>query len=61
MRIESYISYWKDGFLTYNPEKIRSILFEHFPAAIFDKKITVGFISKIFFKLLKKKAWTRLK
>lgn len=37
MRIESYISYWEEGFLTFNPEKIREELFEQFPKAVFEK------------------------
>lgn len=37
MRIECEIGYWDDGFLTFNPDKIRELLFEHFPEAIFDK------------------------
>lgn len=37
MRIESEIDYWDDGFLTFNPDKIRDIFFENFPEAIFNK------------------------
>ena len=37
MKIESEISYWKDGYLTFNPDKIRDVFFEHFPEAIFNK------------------------
>ena len=37
MEIDSDIDYWGDGFLTYNPDKIRDLLFEYFPEAVFDK------------------------
>ena len=37
MQIETWIYYWDEGFLTFNPEKIRGVFFEHFPEAIFDK------------------------
>ena len=37
MRIESWIYYWDEGFLTFNPEKIRGVFFEHFQEAIFEK------------------------
>src|SRR5215204_1805365 len=37
MRIECEIDYWDDGFLAFNLDKIRDVIFDRFPEAIFNK------------------------
>lgn len=55
MRIESWINYWDEGFLTYNPEKIRGVFFEIFPTAVFDKTNFARFHLERFLQAVKEK------